>query len=484
MQQYNISRQATKLTIARLLLQETGTYNPVQHRPYVSFMTSDGLNNLVDTVREYGAASTLNAATIAGAVGNIVSPSAETFGEVSIAGGWQERRIQFVLEVHANFNVGASLIYFIQGYTDFPGVTMAGNVAPDMRFFINSIQTVNRVNVNTPYGMQTQDHIQSACQVLTENRFNSNYTPGASHAIRPQDIFRGMQLSHLAAGGDIYDSRSMLSMEACVSNRNNTLPSNYVAKVLDGYQKGQALSDWGAGKTDMLDACRGQVAEGVLSNNAFIRRISDDAGFGITNNFTFGSLERIDPNVRAVTTVTVVGRTAAVQSHFAGRTEYWTGSNRETQVATILSNAVPALMQELLISQISFSSTNQAVGGRMVTVIANAFSLTNADLTQHFDIFTARLEKEIIFDFTFCNQEIYALEMQVDIFGETKIKLSLNCGPFTDYVTPQLADALFTPVISNNPQSRLDLMNSFETLVESAADATSTRRTSALQGNV
>jgi len=121
-------------------------------------------------------------------------------------------------------------------------------------------------------------------------------------------------------------------------------------------------------------------------------------------------------------------------------------------------------MMDLMINKIFFRSTNHDIGGIMNTVIIDAKSITNADLTQNFELFKRRLEKEILFDITYGNQDLYMLEMNIDLFGETTISLSVGNSPMTVFSTPSFCDSLMTPVITTNKDNFNALIHDFDVI--------------------
>ena len=166
--------------------------------------------------------------------------------------------------------------------------------------------------------------------------------------------------------------------------------------------------------------------------------------------FNSTMLEHIDPNLSNVTNFIKIGNTQLVGLHTAGETEHWGGAGRETVAATLLSNAIPALMLEYMINKIYFRSTNHDINGQMQTILIDAKSITNMDLTKSFNLFKYRLENEILFDLTFGNQIAYMLEVSCDVFGESRITIALDSGPMITYATPSFCDSLIAPVYTTN----------------------------------
>lgn len=468
-------RSKSSISIAKLILQATGTYNPVYSRPYQTHVDGQTLNNIIRRVDEAKGGS-ITGSLFAGVASNILTPSATPQGEIPIHMGWTERRIRFFMEVHVTVSTGAAFIYYIQGYTSHLGVTDSGAIDPQMEFYINSYIRVVRAHQHGPYGTVTRDVVTESAHVINGQIVQQNN--GAMYGMRPQDIFVGIQsgyleqaYSHHMNSDSFQDYRFMIGNDPVRSNRANNLPGEFIAKVVDTYQTSKQLADFGQGSENIYGKAQNMVVESSPYENEFIRALSNLRGTHCTTTFNFSNLQSLDPNVANVTNYISLGPTQRAQLHTAGQTEYWNGSNRETLAATTLSNAIPAVMMELMISKLVFRSTNHDTTGVANTIIIDALSLTNTDISMNLELFKRRLEREIMFDLTYGNSELYMLEMRVDMFGETTISISIGSGPVVTYTTPSFCDSLITPVVTMNKDNFFGVVNDFETLFNGLSDA-------------
>lgn len=475
------THHVTKMAVEQLIMVETGSYNPMYHRPYQTHLDAGSLNTILNRVDQLGTAS-VSGHVLAGVASNILAPvaSVDPSLEVAIPHGWSERRIRFVLKLNAQYSIGSEVVYYIQGYTNYPGVTLQGHIDPHMSFIINSVVAVGKAVVNyDAMGYSSVDRMLESYQVVADPTWQSITQQSQSHLMRPQDVFSGMQSNYLRGavdqftphGGPSYhDSRTTLRSDPQRSNRGNNLPAQYLARVVDGFYYGAQMADFGYGNADVLSKSREQVMEAPISENPFIRWLGERHQQAAGYQFTFAELEELDYNARNMVNFIVNGPTQQAAQHHAGLTSYWTGSDRPTVVATSLMQAIPALMMDLLISKIILRSTNYDIGGQMSTVLIDAKSLTGIDMRNYYDRFIRRLEQEVIQDFTFNNQEMYQLEIRADIFGETWISLSLAGQPAIQYVAPSFCDNLFTPVIAQNQLQFDALVLDMERLVNNVND--------------
>ena len=468
-------QKSTNLRIVRLIMQETGTYNQQYSRPYQTHCDHTTLAAVTERVIDRNGGR-FDSAALSGLAGSFIAPTSTPESIIPIVNGWNEKRARFLMEVDCQFQVGGSSTTYIQGYTNFPGITMNNSIAPDMEFYINSIITTKKSNVHTPYGMQTYETVTDNSHLLCSNSWSGITQLGQQRMMRPQDVFCNMQASHIPGVYDsdvanVYDGRTILRTEATKSARVNGLAGAYASKIIDGYVIGNSLSDYGQNETNILNRSRSEVNEEQAATDPFLAAMSSITANGITNKFRFSDLVKLDQNVYNVSNYAISGNTQLVQSHYTGQTAQWHGSDRITLGATILSQAVPAIMMDLMINHLIFKSTNHDITGQMQTVIIDGKSFSNMDLTRHLELFKRRLEKEILLDLTFNNQVSYALEMRIDLLGETWIKISLDGQPSVDYVTPSFCDNLFVPVITSNISTVENLTHDFENLVTNVKEA-------------
>lgn len=462
------------ITITKLILQETGTYNSLYSRPYETEMNKATLDDIVGRVEnspiQSGGGEGVTSALLSGIASNMIHPSATPQGEIYIPNGWGERRVRFVLEVLVTSSTGSTYSYFFQGYTTHSGITQSGNIDPQMKFIINSIVRVNRIQKQTMYGVQNIDTVTESSQIIN-GKLVSNQNDNM-FVMRPQDVFLGIHSGHLKTAydlaspiGDVYDCRRPGNSDSVRASRRDNIPANYLARVVDSYQTGSALLDFGQGSAELLLRSQDYCSEPSPNENIVIRAISNIIGIPNTTIFSYEDLRLLDPNIDNVTNYIVPNNLQMNGVHHAGQSAYWNSVDRETLMATVLGNAVPSLMMDLLIMNLSFRSTNHDMTGTMNTVIEGANSFTNTDISNNLLMFKKRLEKEILYDITYGNQELYTLSMRCNLLGETYIDISIGNGPMVSYVTPSFCDGLLTPMVTTDINRYNDIINDVEVLM-------------------
>ena len=265
---------------------------------------------------------------------------------------------------------------------------------------------------------------------------------------------------------NIVDTRAQFTGTSVSSNRNNLIPTNFLSTLVDDFQYACGLAQFGQSEEQIYDRARAIAFQKDLdmTQNKFLRAISSIRGYNNNNSFTMKELVAIDSNIYNVFKYIALTQTVKATLHQAGQTSYWNGTDRETLIATILSNVVPALMMEQLFTKLVFRSTNSDMSGKPNTIFIDGKSLTNIDPTNNYYMFKRRFEEEVMFDITYGNQDTYMLEMHSDMFGETRITISINGGSPITYTTPSFCDSLNTPVVTANANNFHQLAHDMDTM--------------------
>lgn len=461
------------LQIVSLLMSEAGTYNPQQNRPYETNMPTQMVKLLTDRVMD-SPDHKVNGAMLAGITNNFIAPTATPESEIQIINGWSGRRIRFILKMRCELAGGNIRMYYIQGFTSHSDISYDGSIARDMVFYVNSIIQTRIMNVPTPMGVQVYETAFENSHILMDDKFSNLRGANNTRLMRPQDVFSSMQASHIPdtyGGGTMIDSRSMLHKEATKSRRGNGLGATYAASILNGYANASQSISLGANQQEIYSQSMSNVIENPAALDPFLMALTQVTSEEVSNKFTYENLRTLDANVDHVTNYQVLGPTQQANLHQAGSTSYWHGSNRMTQVATMISQAVPSMMIDLMLTKVYLESNNYAEGGVMDTRLITAESLTGGDQTRNYNIFINRLEEQLFKDMTYAGSETYGLKLEVNLIGDTRLSLSLSGGPFEDFVTPSFCDSLMVPVVTSNPETIGNLVNDFEQLTNSIHEA-------------
>lgn len=473
--QRNPAFPSNRVRVKRLLLVETGTYNPQYLRGYETQVTGSVINMLSERM---AGASKFTPGMFGGIAGQFIRPSAapESATPIAIPNGWGERRMRFMMEVEIVSPLAGATSEIITGYTEnYDGVTMSGTIDRRLMFYINNITELRNLVVPTPMGQQNMTSVANSCQVLVDNNWSGIRQPEQVTRMRPTDVFSMIQRSHLPTTPRFMDTRTVLGSQPVKSRRSNNLATSYASNLVDSYKSSWGEADqFGQGMDQIITNLRGLEIDPLMSGDSFIQAMSGIRCTPPSNMFTYGDLLMLDPNADHddVKVIVFMGQSQAVTPHHAGQSETWQGADQCTAAAAILSQAVPAIMADMALTQIAFSASNRNFAanfmGEIPVTIATTHirSFANMDLRQQDMAFQTRMRNEVLNDISYSNSLDYHIEMQVDLLGETRIAVSLQGSPLVEYVTPSFCDSLMAPVITRNEQQARTLAEDFGCIFE------------------
>lgn len=458
--------QSTQVRVNRMIIHETGTYGQQYRRAFTTQLTGASEQLIAERIDREG---TLTPAALANVANQFIIPNMTPEGTVGIEGvAWQERRMKFMMEVECSFGgLGAKSIMMVLGYTNHLGLGMNGALDPDMVFVINSIVTLRETPINTPHGVFLQRAVADNSHLLADNAFTGMRSAVPMiQRMRPEDVYVTMGRSHIAdLGESTYDQRTTMTPVAVKSNRRNNIPTNYMASILDKHIGAKRMEDFGQNPMDAIEVARSQSHEQSAASDPFLTALSSARNGQIGNRFYMRDLVAVDPNVHHVMRASFMSETRRAQTHVAGQSNDWGGSDKYTYFATVLSQSVPSLMMDLNITKVKVISTNRHVDGQPKTSVLDLGTFTEMDMTLNGQMFLSRLESEIIRDLTYNNTTDYYFVMVVDLLGETKIELALDSNMNLEpYVTPSFCDALVVPCITTDTSRATTLAGDFESL--------------------
>lgn len=448
--------------VAELVILEIGTYNAQYRRPFETHLDGQGLQMFQQKLAD---APAYAPAMLNGIANQFIMPSAQPEKQLFIPQGFGEQRLRFHMKVIHNFRMGGQVIEHLVGYTNYVGASAAG-FASDCEFYVNSTVMVRESQEMTPTGLQTFSNMADNSHILVDNQWDGIYGGNNEQRMRPEDVFAAMSRNHLQGmGTNLIDGRSTMSNVAVKSSRKNSLAPMFMANVLENYRNAKQSEEFGQGEQQILGQARGYASDNNVGKDPFLSAIAGIRGAPLGNTFTWRDLERLDPNALRNTTLIQMDQAAKGDAHWAGQTADWGGADGTTLAATILSQSVPGLMMDMMLTELVFTCTNHVIGGGVNFQPFHAASFTSLPVGPIVDQFMIRFQQEILNDLTFHNQIGFALKVEMDLYGHSKLSISMNNEPYTDYVVPSFADALLVPVVTNNHQNAMNIANDFDQLL-------------------
>jgi hypothetical protein len=436
-------------------LMETGSYNQQFRRPYETNITPQLLVEVQNSVGQHG---TISPSMLAGVAGSIITPQAAPEAAAPIYNGWETKRLSFVLVVVITNPLGAPVREYILGYTDHCGVAgMQHAIDPNMIFVINSVvktrDTVLNDHMGNPY---VQSSIVSVNQILSDLNFQGlkmNQGPG-ERMLRPQDVFQTMGSSMIRDGGygaqheGFVDARTLLTGAPAISSRHNNNSSHYMARIMDAWRLGQMEKD-APNEAALQMAATGFARETAMNTMDFLTQLGSITGNVSSTTFRFGDLAQLDPQVGEKMTIQLQSPAQKTQTHQAGMTETFQGVSYATHAVTILANGVPPLMVANTLNVVHLQATNRTMNGMIEVQVLDVKSFINADVSQFISNFIGRMQADLLPTISSGNQVDFALNLKMNIFGESWISISFQGEPAVDYVIPSFADTAITPVVTS-----------------------------------
>lgn len=453
-----------RLIVKKLIMQESNVYHDMVRRPW-QMAADERTVNCLSEVTQGG--RFLDHNHVAPVAGQMLRPAAQTSFMAGIENGWGTTRFFFMMAVEVASQFAPSEEYIVSGYSDFCDVShQTRSLPPELKMFVNNIVTVRQMHTS----LGTQLAPVDVSQVLRGNylsrRGNQQTYPGAApvndYTMRPVDLFQfnanaGLIQQNAGPVDDIQYTPSMFHDGAKLSSRDNNLASRFLSKTLVAQQSAMAYDPYSAGDDFIIPSAGGRVVEQTWNSNSLLHMLSKSTQICSPAHgyFTWQELCMLDPNA-SNTAVVSLNRQGGVQRiHQPNATEFWTSATNETVAASILTNAVPALMARMLLTRVAFTATNATVDGSVVVQWtpngAHGF-YENMDMGPALSAFENQFIHEV-FSSVSCNgMHSVSLMLDVRLIGDMYMTISMNGQAAVPFNAPLFADQLFTPVMTNDYQ--------------------------------
>jgi len=498
--------------ITKLLIYETGEYNRQWSRPYTTNFDGHVLNQFHEQLQGLDHYAPAN---FTGIAQSFIKPAAQVDlngGGIAIPQGWNSRRCRFMMVVEYDGHLGMRMQEILTGWTEGVGAMPQGGILHheaqplmvdnDMIFYVNSTIQLQVKSEFGPAGHRETMAVAKNSHVLADPKYGSIFTPGTQERMRPTDLFAVMSRSHLHAvrdeygnipgvGPRLFDGRNAMTNMAALSLRSNVIPAAYMSRVMDNYHNAAVTNnDPSKANGDFYTNARTYSNDGLVSNDEVLRMLADLRGEPIGNTFRFRDLVRLDPTIQGRALGRCSGRTEKITGlHQAGMTKEWDGRDAVTLAATIISQCVPGIMADLALTVMHFRTHNEmAVSGNYSAVdpttflgrpgrepdfaIINVAGFGDQDLGPGMYAFEKRFWFEVMKDLCFDNQIRFMLEVNCNLTGETVVNISLDGRPIEQFVTPSFADALLTPLVTNDHNHVVQVANDFNQLLTAVVPTT------------
>lgn len=444
--------------VHRFILQETGTYNTMQSRPFMSDLTPHALNRVTEATRS-GMGN--NYMTVIPHVAMMITPSLQSHGEAYIPNGWQTRRMRFSLTVETRSNMNMMVVETITGYTEYSDLSMSGYVDPNMAFYINSVVQERRTHQGLGYLDAATIIPGNAADAATQYR-----APVLRQ--RPQDVIaridNSIYLDNDLQRPTTVDLRFQHTAIPIKSRREEQSAPAFISNIV------KATSAARAGQANnMMDqdeaykSLSAQLQNAPVNNGGFMYALSQ-LGHYATNVFTLGMLMELDP--MAASKMVVLPMTDELRStqHQVGMTSFFEQPCEEVVVATIIAQSMPAIMARTGFVRVALQMDNMTH-----SIFDARYCAPNADIAmigRQMEAFILAMRTEVIPYVTHGNEVAIMISVEADLNGDVVVGVALGSGGMIQYVFPSYCDSLITPVLTRNETANMRLAADVQSLVD------------------
>ncbi len=473
------------------VFRETGTYNDIYRRSYsasgVDGHLASDFRQMVSGVNDM--ANGFNVDMMSSVSNRLLRPQAQINPGVdlgSIANGWGTRRLLFTIEVSTdttgNSNIQPERI-LINGYSDYTGATMSGNMDPNMRIYFNSVVLLRTVNQHG-YAWGGQSTVPADIAHVIHMVADPNADPYGGQTfrnpytlLRPYDVVNSMDNNFIYPGSafDVTDVRASPTNAPLMSSRNNAIATKYLERTFQSLLKGYRDPTVGEDQRTHYTSAADHLRESYTTKLSLFQDFAANTSYNQLGFVTYGEMCKLIPNLDQITVLCLAGKASptTATSYFGtperGMVNGWNGSDQETMIATVMGSAIPALMMECLINTITMTITNRTLDRDFSVVIQNVTMFSESiEASAYVPLFVSRLKREILADITQGNTLDVSFNIAASTIEDTWLQISFMGGPVTDYVVPSFSDALISPIIGTNPQSLHSLAFSIDGLFNSS----------------
>jgi hypothetical protein len=244
--------------------------------------------------------------------------------------------------------------------------------------------------------------------------------------------------------------------------RKNTYAPAYIENVVGAYNLANAQNKYNGANEEIAGSAKGTVLDPSISTDGFFGRVRRNTLFAENGSITYGELQMLSPGVDSIAKVIINGAIVDNTPYSINSTSGWNGANYETIEVTNLVQAIPALMMELMISEIDIASTNDTINGMPFSTVQKFNSFTNKiDMRPYIQAFIDRFNNEVMRELTKFGQRKVSLNLIMDLTGSSFIRIQIDNNHAYDFVSPSFCDGVYSPMISNSQGTLQKVTNDF-----------------------
>lgn len=464
------------MNLDSLILIEVADTPDQYRRAYELNVNADTLSALDFTLRNEG--NKYKPSMLVDVLGNSIGLSADGVERVNLdEGRWGDERYRYIATVTVEEPTpshGGSRIV-VCGYTDRCDVSYNKTVAPDLKMYINSIVGIRDILVKDRRG---NSYIKST---VTENYqvLLGSYEHGANrlkdYKMRPVDVFSTIETTRELGVSDdqTVDTRITFDSGVDTNSRRNNQRGRYLSSLIDqdvqGYRYIETYANDEFGETISRNSAAAEIGANserrIIANN-FIRYLTSNCNSDVLYNKHFeyrdmaaltatGTLRSLDD----VTTIIERGN-----GSLSMESENWKGGTTETVVAATLSQEIPSIMTDCIVSSISFQCSNtDSRTGHPEFICTDLKMFVHGDFGDYIiDAFEQRFLNEVFIPLSNHGHTSLDIQVSADVGGMTVVDIIIDNNPNERFVFPSFCDSVLAPTMTNNYQKLEDLVFQYE----------------------
>lgn len=473
------------LRVTKLIMCTTREdYQEVYRRGYEVRATSGTLANYEKLMARVGYSGEVIPIELAANIPEVITPMAVPIDKALIPNGWRTKRIRFIMEVTQQISNTVSVKIYIQGYSDYFDMSISGMLDPGIMMYINSMTIVD-CSLDMSTGIQKVIPRQTFNVVADVNgmaSYQEVLAPQTDMVLaRPYDIVNNAYMGSTYVDGSFINVAGNISNNtAHTSQKANNDPTNYICKLVNGYNKAMATARISSDSTDILRAAGDtqDVAETNLYNNPFIQALAQISISINPTSFTLAMLKEIDPNVENVAQLVDNSYKPIISNNIGYNQDEMDNevsnvlysSDIESVFASSLANSVNACIIENMVTALAVNITNMSVNtnGPEVLILRCESFIDGINTMFYLNRIKAYLETVVIPQLTKNNLHVVSIFIDTDILRDTVVKISVNGNPYILYRFPTFADSLYIPTVTTN-SGRDGITQEFTTLTDVAS---------------
>ena len=448
-----------KLDITKLLVFENKTsYNPVPLRTFSVNATQQNLNSLNNLISsQYSRTNRTNISPVllANKLPSMVTLNHAPCGIADIPNGWDTHRYRFVLEVTST-NAKQNVTYYIQGYSNFADTSMTGLIDPNTWFIINTITTVYR-NYSVHTG-KYESRYGGTVSVIPDQNPSSVSTPTRFGLVRPYEVISHNRLARENLHTQVVSYVGDIDKNINTSNLSHISPISHFTDTINHVVTAMNNSKVSDMAVDIMSTASKLSQPDMILNNPFIRKLSNTSGQSVPYYFTLGDLTTMGANLREIITL-------ITNAGYHTDSAVIVNPTLNAMKASVISNALPPLILDNLITGVKFSANNTLGQPAVYLTELNSYILPENVSAMATNLDNA-IKDILLPQVSDANTISFSITVDCSLAKDVVVDISTFGEPFERYVLPLFANNVWCPVISDEGNKDL-LIQDYSTTIES-----------------